>query len=351
MNPAKAHVLLVTPGFPADATDSLCIPPAQLMLREIAAHIPELRISVIALHYPARPLRYRWNGFEVQAIGGANSRWPLRLLYLLKASRAAASLGANDPITHVHGLWLTDAAATSWWIARGIGCPVSMTAMGQDVHQENPYLNRLSRSSASIVTLSERAGGLLRKSTGQGPDAVIPWGIASPSGPLPSWHEREINILGVGSLIELKRWSLLLETVEKLASINAPHRTVLVGDGPLRPDLEAEAHTRGLGDAVTFTGTLPRPDVLRLMAQAQVLVHPARSEGQGFVFCEALSRGMSVVSGPVGMAHPSPRWQVVEPSAFTNACLALASDPPSTLAEVPHTLGDTVKAYTRLWRL
>lgn len=345
------HVLLVTPGFPADENDFLCIPPAQLMLRALTVRKPDVRLSVLALHYPAEKRHYRWHGIGVQAIGGANRRWPFRLVHLLQAWQAAALFDRDHPFTHVHSLWLTDAAATAWWIARGRHCPLSLTAMGQDVLQRNPYLARLARSSAALVAISDRAGKILRESTGHDPDTVIPWGIDPPPRPLPSWHDREINILGVGSMIELKRWSLLLETVGELATVNTPHRTVLVGDGPLRHELEAEAHRRGLADAVTFTGTLPRPDVLRLMERAQVLVHPARFEGQGFVFCEALSRGMSIVSGPVGMAQASPRWKVVEPPAFAASCRALFSDSPPTSAEIPHSLGDTVEAYRRLWRL
>lgn len=349
--PSEPHVLLVTPGFPEDERDSLCIPPVQLMLQELVSRQPTLHLSVLALHYPTERRRYRWHGLEVQAIGAANRRWPLRLFHLVRAWRAAATLGAGHAFTHVHAFWLTDAAATAWWIARGAGCPLSLTAMGQDVLSGNPYLRRLAQTAASIVTISDRGADAFEDFTGCRPDAVIPWGIDAPAADPPAWQDRPINLLGVGSLIELKQWSLLLETLKSLIAAGAPHRTLLVGDGPLRATLEAEARKHGLTDVLTFTGTLPRPEVLRLMEQAQVLVHPARFEGQGYVFGEALSRGMSIVSGPVGAARPSERWRVVEPQDFVAACRDLFNEPPSTLPQIDHPLDDTVDAYAQLWGL
>ena len=115
MTRTAPHVLLVTPGFPADDNDSLCIPPVQLMLRALATRRPDVRLSVLALHHPAERRHYRWHGIEVQAIGGANRRWPLRLVHLLQAFRAASSFDRDQPFTQVHSLWLTDAAATAWW--------------------------------------------------------------------------------------------------------------------------------------------------------------------------------------------------------------------------------------------
>jgi len=200
-----------------------------------------------------------------------------------------------------------------------------------------------------VTTLSDRASKTLEHSTGRPADVVIPWGIeANPTTP-PDWSARPIDILGVGSLIELKRWSRLLDVCGCLVENDVTHRTVLVGNGPLRDSLETEARERGLAENLVFTGELPRPDVLRLMETARVLLHPSRFEGQGFVFNEALARGMSIVSGPVGTAVPSERWRVTEPDAMASECSNLLLRPASTSALVQHPLADTVKAYAQIW--
>ena len=346
------RILLLTPGFPANEQDSLCIPPLQLMLRELSVQYPDLEVTVLTLHYPVETQRYRWQGIEVRALGRANHRWPLRLVDLVRARRLAERLHAEQPFTHVHALWLTDAALVASSISRSWCCPLNITAMGQDVLPTNRYLHRLTRGAARLVTISDRAAVILEQSTGKSADHVIPWGIEPPSDVLPGSDARPIDMLGVGSLIDVKQWSLLLEVCGRLAANDRndrTYRTVLVGDGPLRAPLEAEARERGLADSLIFTGELPRAEVLRLMEKARVLLHPSRFEGQGFVFSEALSRGMSIVSGPVGMAAPSERWRVADAENLASACSDLLRHPPPTSSLVLHALEDTVAAYANLW--
>ncbi|MCK5377795.1 MAG: glycosyltransferase [Acidobacteria bacterium] len=347
--PAPRRILLVTPGFPADERDSLCIPPLQLMLRELKGRRPDLALSVLALHYPAEIRSYRWHGIEVRALGRANHRWPLRLIDLARARRLAERLHAGQPFSHVHAFWLSDAALVASSIANSWSCSASVTAMGQDVLPANRYSRRLTRGAAQLVAISDRAAVILEQSAGRKPDRVIPWGIGPPPDVLPQWDSRPIDVLGVGSLIDLKRWSHLLEVCGRLAASDTNHRTVLVGDGPLRASLEAEARERGLSDALVFTGELPRSEVLRLMEKARVLLHPSRFEGQGFVFDEALSRGMSIVSGPVGTATPSERWRVTTSEALASECSDLLRHSRPTTGLTLHPLEDTVTAYAELW--
>ncbi|RLE26394.1 MAG: hypothetical protein DRJ65_05630 [Acidobacteria bacterium] len=349
--PARHRVLLLTPGFPTDEQDSLCIPPLQLMLRELMARHPDHDVTVLALHYPSQTRRYLWHNIEVLALGGANRRWPLRLIDLIRARRLAGRLHAEHTFSHVHALWLSDAALVASSIARSWACPWSVTAMGQDVLPGNRYLQKLVRDSAQLITISDRASEALEQSSGRRADRIIPWGIEPPTGTLSEWDDRPIDVLGVGSLIDLKRWSLLLDVCGRLTAKDATHRTVLVGDGPLRAQLEAEARERGLADSLVFTGELPRSEVLRLMEKARVLLHPSQFEGQGFVFSEALSRGMSIVSGPVGTATPSERWRIAEPDAMASDCSEFLRLPPPTSALIPYALADTVSAYANLWAL
>ncbi|RLE17274.1 MAG: hypothetical protein DRJ65_23010, partial [Acidobacteria bacterium] len=130
---ALHRVLLLTPGFPADEQDSLCIPPLQLMLRELSIRHPTIEVTVLALHYPSQTRSYRWHGIKVRALGRANHRWPLRLIDLARTRRLAGSLHAEHAFSHVHALWLTDAALVASSITRSWACPWSVTAMGQDV--------------------------------------------------------------------------------------------------------------------------------------------------------------------------------------------------------------------------
>ncbi|MBS1816590.1 MAG: glycosyltransferase [Acidobacteria bacterium] len=72
----------------------------------------------------------------------------------------------------------------------------------------------------------------------------------------------------------------------------------LVGDGPLRSAFEAELGARGLSSSVRVLGT--RTDVPRLLASADVLVHPSLEEGFSNALLEGMAAGLPVVATDVG---------------------------------------------------
>jgi glycosyltransferase involved in cell wall biosynthesis len=72
---------------------------------------------------------------------------------------------------------------------------------------------------------------------------------------------------------------------------------VIVGDGPLRVDLEAEVTALGLVTNVRFLGW--RSDVSRLMTAFDLLLMPSLWEGFGLVILEAMSRQLPVVASAV----------------------------------------------------
>jgi glycosyltransferase involved in cell wall biosynthesis len=86
--------------------------------------------------------------------------------------------------------------------------------------------------------------------------------------------------------------------IEAWARVSRPHRLVLIGDGPLRPRLDALIATRGLADRVSLLGA--RDDVPRVLAQADVFVLSTRWEGFPLVIIEAMMCGLPVIATDVG---------------------------------------------------
>ena len=349
----KAHVLFVTPGFASDEADTECIPPVQVMLRRLAECLPGLHVSVISLHYPKARQPYEWHGFGVVPLGGNNRPWPLRLMTLGRGLTAARRLHADRPVDVVHGLWLTDATLLGGLIAHRLELPMAATIMGQDALRSNRYLRRLPLSGMRIAAASDRAADALRGAVGKQVDAVIPWGLNTPAtGESSPWSERPIHLLGVGSLTENKDFELLFRLCRRLRDSGRSCRAALIGDGPQRAALETEAKRLELGSSLIFEGHQPRPEVLRRMAGTRILVHPARYEGFGFVFSEALACGMSVVSRPVGAAAASPRWRIcASEEQFFTACIELLDGPPDTAPVELWPEESTVQEYSRLWGL
>jgi glycosyltransferase involved in cell wall biosynthesis len=105
-------------------------------------------------------------------------------------------------------------------------------------------------------------------------------------------------ILGVGSLLPVKRWDRLLDVIPSLKRQGLNFLVRLVGDGPLRASLTQQAQALGVADCVEFMGH--RDDIPGLLAHATFLVHTSDSEGCPNAVLEAMACGRAVVATDVG---------------------------------------------------
>lgn len=346
---APPHVLLLTPGFPADESDTVCIPALQLFLRAAVAQ-GIARFSVVAVDYPHRRGAFAWHAIPVVALGAAGRRGPSRVWNWSRVVAAVWRIHRRDPISLVHALWLTEAAGLALVLGRLLRRRVVVTAMGQDTDGATAWARLLPLRRASVVVPSRRAAVRLEATTGRAADLVVPWGVEAPTAALRSWQDRDVDVLGVGWLVPVKDWPLFLRVVARLVDSGVCRRVVLIGRGGEQHNLEEQVRRLGLEHRVTLLGELPRDQVLEWMARSRLLLHPARFEGLGLVMLEAQAQGALVVSRPVGIACASERWTVAEDEddlvAATAAALAQPRDP---LAQRPWTAEATAAAYGALY--
>jgi len=114
-----------------------------------------------------------------------------------------------------------------------------------------------------------------------------------------SLHEGPARLLSVGALAEKKGHTYLLDALAQLG-VRSEAELDVVGDGELRSALEARAAELGLDSAVRFHGELPKEEVARLMAEADLFVLPSLHETFGCVLIEAMSSGLPSVATRVG---------------------------------------------------
>ena len=100
-------------------------------------------------------------------------------------------------------------------------------------------------------------------------------------------------IVSVGRLALQKRMDVLLEAVALLASESAVN-VVIIGEGPLRQDLEQLAAGLGIGDRVAFLGFQENP--WRFITRARAFALASDFEGFGNVLIEAMACGTPVVA-------------------------------------------------------
>jgi sugar transferase (PEP-CTERM/EpsH1 system associated) len=102
----------------------------------------------------------------------------------------------------------------------------------------------------------------------------------------------------VGRLDPVKNHAALLTAFARLAHRLPILRLTIVGDGPLKATLEAQAACFGLTDRITFSGA--RSDTPGLMRSFDVFVLPSLNEGISNTILEAMATGLPVVAGRVG---------------------------------------------------
>ena len=117
---------------------------------------------------------------------------------------------------------------------------------------------------------------------------------------------RPVTILHVGRLSREKDLPVLLEAFQLLCRRGGEYRLEIVGDGPLRGQLERQA----AGDPrVRFRGALPYGEALaRVYAQADLLAVPSPNETFNLTILEGLASGLPVVAvaqgGPLDLVSP-----------------------------------------------
>ncbi|MCB2223816.1 MAG: glycosyltransferase [Actinobacteria bacterium] len=123
----------------------------------------------------------------------------------------------------------------------------------------------------------------------------------------------------------------MLRALPRIAARHPGVRYLVVGDGPARPDLEAEAAAHGVAERVTFAGN--RADVEAMLAAADVFVLPSLTEALPTVIAEAMAAGLPVVATDVGgtseMVGPATGALVPpdDPAALADAVTAVLDDP------------------------
>jgi glycosyltransferase involved in cell wall biosynthesis len=119
--------------------------------------------------------------------------------------------------------------------------------------------------------------------------------------PNPARHAgRRPRLITVGSLKEVKGHKHLIAALAELRQRREPFHLDVVGDGPLRSELEGLAVRLGVDDLIAFHGAKAKAEVAKALQQADVFVLPSLWETLSCALLEALSAGLPVVATNVG---------------------------------------------------
>jgi len=102
----------------------------------------------------------------------------------------------------------------------------------------------------------------------------------------------------VGGLDPRKGMNVILSAFAQVRDPAA--RLCLVGNGPLRPALEAQAQELGIGARVRFTGAVDAAGVLRELQRSRMLIMASRMDTSPNAVSEAHAVGLPVIGTRTG---------------------------------------------------
>lgn len=220
------------------------------------------------------------------------------------ATAHARDLHSPGTSRHIHAHYATYPALAAWICSRLVGITYSTTIHAHDLYVDQSMLGRKLDGAEFIVTVSDYNRRLLERYT-ETPVHVIHAGIntsAYPFNPRRIPDHGPINALCVASLQEYKGHEVLLRALALGGSVVERIELDLIGDGPLRNELQDLATELGLSSRVRFHGGQSETVVRQALAEADLFVLPSvvaadgQMEGLPVALMEALASGIPTVS-------------------------------------------------------
>lgn len=318
--PERLRLLVLASTFPAGPEDGT---PA--FVRDLAAYqsaefdtlvlVPRVRNSAASEcdgGLTVHRFRYfprRWedlaDGAILENLRSRPSRWLQVLPFLLAEAWALhRAVGRHRPdVLHLH--WMLPQGLAAMVAARRV--PRVVTTHGGDIYalrdRASTWLKRrvLRRADAITAMNQDMAGLLGRLGADPGLVHVLPMGadVDAVRAAAPGVDRTPGRLVFVGRLVEKKGVAVLLDALRLLEP--GGWELEVVGDGPLRADLER----RAAGLPVTFRGSLPRSAVAVAYARSEIAVVPSvpastgDQDGLPVSLLEAMAAGCAVVGSRI----------------------------------------------------
>ncbi|WP_168157442.1 glycosyltransferase family 4 protein [Erythrobacter sp. QSSC1-22B] len=209
-------------------------------------------------------------------------------------------------ITHLHNHFANSGATVGLLASRYLSIPWSLTLHGisETDHPAGELLpDKL--SAAIFVACASwfmRAQGMRKvQSSEWGKFHIVRCGVdlqTLPLGPI-TLPTPEVRFVCVGRLSAEKGYFGLLDAFGSLLSQGISAELGIVGDGPLRDEIEARLAQFEWADRVRLYGALPEQKTLQKIAESDILVLPSLMEGLPVVLMEAMALRKPVIASHV----------------------------------------------------
>lgn len=309
MNKNEKTLVILTPGFAKDETDTACLPLQQQLIIALKENNPQLNIIILSLEYPFQTQKYIWFNTTVIPFNG-RGRGLHKLLLRRKLNTTLKKIHKLTPVSGLLSFWYGECAAVGKRFADKYGLKHFCWILGQDAKKENKYPGRIKPRPGELIALSDFLQKEFEKNHGIKPAHLITAGINTKL--FNGEKEKDIDILGAGSLIPLKQYDIFLQAVAEIKKQMPGIKAMLIGKGPEKGKLESLITQLGLQSNVTLTGELPYQEVLERMQRTKIFLHPSSYEGFSGVCLEALYAAAHVISFCQAINRKIEQWHIVK---------------------------------------
>ena len=202
---------------------------------------------------------------------------------------------------HVMFAWLYEAEVCGLFAKLLLGCPMVMTERSNSICYNTGLrwrVRELYAKFANMVVCNSESGAQYWRKTlasASSEKIVIVRNIINRKALIPSHKmpREKAAFLSVGRLTAVKDFSTLIKAWSAVA-YNMPEATLsILGEGPLRKELERETSTLGLEKLVSFLGDVPGAE--KLMHQFDCFISCSLFEGQPNAVLEAMANECPVI--------------------------------------------------------
>lgn len=228
-----------------------------------------------------------------------------QLFYFAEAGVLAQHLRQKG-VVHLHNHIATASCTVAMLASRLGGFPYSFTIHGPGIFFEPEYwrIDAKIAEASFTVCISDFCRSqcmMFSKAEDWNRLHIVHCGIdPAKYGQRPPRSDSTPHMVFIGRLAGVKGVPVLLDALEQLNAREVDVRVTLVGDGPERAALEADARARGLAGQITFTGYQSQDAVAGILDDASMLVLPSFAEGVPVTLMEAMAARLPVVTTQVG---------------------------------------------------
>jgi len=264
--------------------------------RLITAHLSALR------HNPKGWLSAAALAWRTKPAGIKAGLW--QLFYFLEAGVLAHHLRAKG-VRHLHNHFADSSCSVAMLTSAISGIPFSVTMHGPGIFFEPMHWRideKIARAAfVSCISHFCRSQAMLFSDPAHWDKLKIVHCGVDPAmygqDPDRTYAKR---LLFVGRLDAVKGVPLLLESFAALQGDHPDAQLNIIGDGPARAALEAQAKSMGVAAQTAFLGYQSQADVARILTETDVLVLPSFAEGVPVVLMEAMAARVPVITTQVG---------------------------------------------------